>query len=117
MPPIGVLFAFLVEDVVISVELSFSWYSMGSSWTILWSIIPRMSILYLLKWLMSSSCLLFFQIVHTFTTDIVKSFLKFRSLNFPLFLFLSAITLPEGFKDIASFIASWIALILPSTVV
>ena len=32
MPPIGVLFAFLVADVVMSVELSFSWYSMRSSW-------------------------------------------------------------------------------------
>ena len=45
MPPIGVLFALLVADVVMSVELSFSWYFLGSSWMILWSTIPRMSIL------------------------------------------------------------------------
>ena len=49
MPPIDLLFEFLVVDVVMSVELSFSWYSMGSSWMILWSTIPRMSILYLIK--------------------------------------------------------------------
>ena len=45
MPRVGVLFAFLVADVVMSVELTFSWYSMGSSWMVLWSTIPRMSIL------------------------------------------------------------------------
>ena len=45
MPPIGVLFALRVADVVMSVELSFSWYFLGSSWMILWSTIPRMSIL------------------------------------------------------------------------
>ena len=59
---------------------------------------------------MSSSCLLFFLIVRTFITDIVQSFLKFSSLSFPLFLFLSVIFLPDGFKDLTS-------LILPSTVV
>ena len=52
----------------------------------------------------------FFLIVRTFFTDIVQSFLKFSSLSFPLFLFLSVIFLPDGFKDLTS-------LILPSTVV
>ena len=65
---------------------------------------------YLLKWFMSSSCLLFLIIVRTLITDIVQSFLKFSSLSFPLFLFLSAVPLPDGFRDVA-------LLILPSTVV
>ena len=65
---------------------------------------------YLLKWFMSSSCLLFLIIVRTLITDIVQSFLKFSSLSFPLFLFLSALSLRDGFKDVAS-------LILASTVV
>ena len=65
---------------------------------------------YLLKWFMSSSCLLFLIIVRTLITDIVQSFLKFSSLSFPLFLFLSALSLRDGFKDVAS-------LILASTAV
>ena len=59
---------------------------------------------YLLKWFMSSSCLLFLIIVRTLITDIVQSFLKFSSLSFPLFLFLSALSLRDGFKDVASLI-------------
>ena len=39
-----------------------------------------------------------------FITDIVQSFLKFSSLSFSLFLVLSAVSLPDGFKDVASMI-------------